>query len=100
MEDETPDELEIREYKLLFRDYARMAVKYPDAIDSLRDWLKQSAALMISNREETVIHFRKLAEEVDAFLAACQTGEIDPHRFLEETEDVDDSRDSSGGLDA
>ncbi|MFH0825263.1 MAG: hypothetical protein V2B18_21130 [Pseudomonadota bacterium] len=82
MATETPEEREARQYKQLLRDYGRLAADNPDMIGEMRESLKFSAAFIISNRQETVIQFRKLVGELDAFLAACQTGEIDLERFL------------------
>ncbi len=36
---------------------------------------------MISNSPDTVSSFRELVADVDLFLGACQTGEIDPKDF-------------------
>lgn len=41
----------------------------------------------ISNRPEAVAEFHRLAEEVDSFLSACQTGEVDPHAFIRSLDD-------------
>ncbi|MBF0552030.1 MAG: hypothetical protein HQK60_16035 [Deltaproteobacteria bacterium] len=77
------EERYIKEYQMMIKDYARMAANYPDMTDQLRTALKASAAMMISNSPEAISEFRKLAEDVDAFLHACQTGEIDPCTLLQ-----------------
>ena len=69
----------------MIREYARMAADYPDMVGQLRAALETSAAMMMSNRPETVSEFRELAnaKEVDAFLLACQTREVNPRALLE-----------------
>ncbi len=54
-----------------------MAADSPDMIDQLTAALKRGTAMMKSNRPEAISEFRKAAEEVDAFLHACQTGDLD-----------------------
>lgn len=77
------EERYIKEYQMMIKEYAKIAADYPDMTDHLRAALKASAAMMMSNRRETISEFCKVAEEVDAFLQACQTGEIDPRRLFE-----------------
>jgi len=77
------DEAYVKEYKKTLKEYARMAANYPDMIGQLRAALAASAAMMMSNRPEAVSEFRGLAKEVDAFLHACETGEVNPKCFLE-----------------
>jgi len=77
------DEEYVREYKKMLGGYAKLAAEHPEMIGELRAALEASAAMMISDRPEAVIEFRKLAEEVDAFLHACQTGEVDPQAVLD-----------------
>jgi hypothetical protein len=84
------DELDaryIKEYKKMPKEYAIMAAKHPDVIDQLRAVLSASSVVMISNSPETVLEFRRLAEELDSFLGACQTGEVDPHAFIRSLDD-------------
>jgi len=73
----------VQEYKKMIREYARMAANFPDMIGQLRTALKTSAAMMMSNRPEAISEIRGLAKEVDAFLHACETGEVDPRSLLE-----------------
>lgn len=82
MQSKEQDEKYIREYKKMLKGFAEIAMEHPEMIDQLRIALKSSAALMLSNRPETVSEFRSLAQEVDAFLQACKTGEVDPQGFL------------------
>ncbi len=82
MQDKESDAEHLKEYKLTLKKFAIMAADYPNMIGQLRVALKASASAMISNRPETVSEFQRLAEEIDAFLSACQTGEVDPHAFI------------------
>jgi len=77
------EERYLKEYNRMIKEWAKMAADYPDMTDQLRAALKASSAMMESNRPEAKSEFRKVAEEVDAFLNACQTGEIDPRRIFE-----------------
>lgn len=77
------EKIYLKEYKEMIKGFAKMAANYPEMTDQLRVALKTSASLMISNRPDSISEFRKLAEEVDAFLQACQTGEIEPSRLVE-----------------
>jgi hypothetical protein len=67
----------------MLKEYAKMAADYPEMTGQLRAALEASAAMMMSNNPEAVSEFRKVAKEVDAFLHACQTGEIDPRTLWE-----------------
>ncbi|MFO7885090.1 MAG: hypothetical protein R6U68_09720 [Desulfobacteraceae bacterium] len=73
----------LEEYQSTLKEFARMAVSQPNMIDQLRVALKASASAMISNVPEAVTEFQQLAEEIDAFLNACQSGEIDPNKFIQ-----------------
>lgn len=77
------DERYIAEYRKLLQDYASLVVKHPEMIDQLRDALKTSARLMVSNRPEAISTFDNLVKELDAFLTACKAGEIDPKKFAD-----------------
>ena len=77
------DEKYMKEYKNMLKEYAKMAADYPEMTGQLRAALEASAAMMMSNNPEAVTEFRKVAKEVDAFLQACQTGEIDPRTLWE-----------------
>jgi hypothetical protein len=74
----------INEYKNMIKEYARMAADHPDMIGQLRAALEASSAMMFSNSPEAVSEFRKMVKEVDAFLQACQTGEVDPQTLWEQ----------------
>lgn len=78
------DEQYIAEYQNMLQDYANLVANHPEIIDQLRDALKTSARLMVSNRPEAITAFDKLVEELDAFLIACKAGEIDPKQFAAE----------------
>jgi len=80
---EQADEAYVQEYKKMIREYAGMAANHPDMLGQLRAALEASAAMMMSNRPEAISEFRELAKEVDAFLHACETGEVDPRSLLE-----------------
>ena len=87
-----PDEMnedELIVYKSALKEFARMAAEYPDMIDNLRANLKFSAATLITNRPNVKTDFGKAVDEMDSFLKACQTGEVDPHavwRAMDEEE--------------
>ncbi len=87
MPPEEHDARYLQEYKKMIKEYARMAADNPDMIEQMRVSLKASAALIISNKPETVSEFREVVNEVDAFLHACQTGEVDPRELLESLDD-------------
>lgn len=72
------DEKYMKEYKNMLKEYARMAADYPEMVGQMRTALEASAAMMMSNNPEAVSECRKVVKEVDAFLQACQTGEVDP----------------------
>lgn len=80
---EQADEAYVQEYKKLLREIAAMAAKHLGMVGQLRGALEVSAAMMMSNSPEAVTEFRELAKEVDAFLHACETGEVDPRSLLE-----------------
>ena len=67
-----------QEYQAMLSIYAQIAAQHPEMIEVLREAIGTSADLIISNRSETIKEFRRLGKELDAFLAACQSGEIDP----------------------
>ena len=77
----------IEEYKSLLSTVARLIAENPNAVDSLRETLKLSAQLMWSNNQQTVIDYRKLTDEMDSFILACKTGEIDPKSFIDKKEE-------------
>lgn len=81
------DENYMKEYKNMLKEYAKMAADYPEMTGQLRAALEASAAMMMSNNPEAVSEFRKVAKEVDAFLHACQTGEVDPQTLWKRLEE-------------
>ncbi|MBM9537113.1 hypothetical protein [Desulfobulbus alkaliphilus] len=84
---EEHDDRYIKEYKKMIKEYARMAADNPDMIEEMRASLKASASLIISNKPEAVSKFREIVNELDAFLHACQTGEVDPRALSESLDD-------------
>ena len=76
------DERFLEEYRKVFQDYARLDTDYQEMVDPLREALKTSATLIMSSNPETVETFRNMVKEIDAFLAACQTGDVTPERFV------------------
>ena len=80
------DEKYYKEYMKCMRIWVEMAIEHPDLIDEMRRNIKLSASLMYSNRPETVSAFRELSEEIDSVLEACQTGEIDIQKWLNQNE--------------
>lgn len=85
--DHTPehDEAYLAEYRQMLQSYARLVVEHPESVEQVRAALQTSARLMISNRPEAIAHFNQLVQEIDAFLTACQTGEIEPKQFVANT---------------
>jgi hypothetical protein len=94
IDEEFRDSEYFQEYVKLLKKLARIAVNYPEKIDALRDMMKITANLMISNCPEVVKEFHELIEEMDSFLVACQRGEIDAKKFTESDiiEEVLDSK--------
>jgi hypothetical protein len=82
MQPDEMDDQEMIEYKAVLKKFARMAADHPEMIDNIRASLKFCASAMITNRPETKVEFGKAVEEMDSFLNACQTGEVDPHAFI------------------
>jgi hypothetical protein len=78
------DERYIAEYQKTLQSYANLVTNHPEIIDQLRDVLKTSARSMVSNHPKAITDFEKMVEELDAFLIACKTGEIDPKQFAAE----------------
>ncbi len=87
MHEKDSDAEYLKRYKSMLRGFAEMAASDPDIVGQLKDVLKISATAMISNRPDSVSEFQRLAEEVDSFLSACQTGEVDPHSFVQSFDD-------------
>ncbi len=77
------DEQYLKEYKKMLKEYAKMAADYPEMTGQMRAALETSAAMMMSNHPEAISEFRKVVKELDAFLQACQTGEVDPNTLWE-----------------
>ncbi len=71
-----------KEYLKLLSELSSFVTEHPEIISSLRDAIKTSASLMVSNIPEAVSDFRELAEEADSFLRSCQSGEINPESFI------------------
>ncbi len=87
MQTDEMNEQELIEYKHILKDFAMMAAEHPEMIDKLREAMKFSASAMVTNRPKTKVEFGKLVEEMDSFLNACQTGEVDPHAFIRGMDD-------------
>ena len=81
-----------RQFTEVLKRFAGLIADRPDMIDSLRESLKLSAQMMMSNKPEAVTEFRDLAGEIDQFMHACKTGEIDPVKFSgkDKEENMDD----------
>ena len=81
VEDKSQEEL----FQEVLKHFSRLIKNHsPERIEEIRDALKFSATHLVSNRPESVNDFRKLAGEMDGFLLACKTGEIDPTGLLDE----------------
>lgn len=76
-------------YFEILSGFARMASNYPERIGEMREALKFSASMMISNRPEAVKMFQQACQDVDSFLAACESGELDPKNFIIDTDKMD-----------
>lgn len=72
----------LEEYRQTLGTVAKIAVTCPDQVDSLRDSLKLSAMLLITNKPGLKDAFQEAVEEMDDFLERCKKGEIDPRDFL------------------
>lgn len=83
MPTEEKGEAYVQEYKKMIGEYARMAADHPEMLGQLRAALQASGAMMMSNRPEAVSTFRELVKEVDAFLHAFETGEVNPQSLLD-----------------
>lgn len=73
----------LKEYRRMLKGYAQLAAEHPERIDQLREAVEFTASVMISNCPGVVTEFRKLSQEIDAFLQACKTGEVNPADLLE-----------------
>jgi len=72
IDEEFRDSEYFQEYVQLLKKLARIAVNYPEKIDALRDMMKITANLMISNCPEVVKEFHELIEEMDSFLVVAK----------------------------
>ncbi len=76
------DEKTYEEFLNLLSTVSEFVVAHPDSIDMLRKALKTSAALMYSNRPEVIEDYQDVTRDVDSFLQACKTGEVDPKGLI------------------
>lgn len=86
IEPDMRNEPESREHRDFLLRIAKIIVEEPERVEDCRETLKYSARMMISNQPEAVSAFQKLVEEVDSFIHACRSGEIDPKAFIEKNQ--------------
>lgn len=81
--EEEPEEYEeeTEEYEEAMAQLSGLIVNHPERIDEIRESLAFSAKYMVSSPEDKA-GFQSLVEDMDAFLSACKTGELDPQEFL------------------
>ena len=84
---EEDEERFVEEFSNLLKSFGELVDGRPELIDSLRDNLKMSAEMMVSDRAETKKEFRSMTEDIDAFLHSVKTGEIDLNKFLGKKEE-------------
>ncbi|MBM3263519.1 MAG: hypothetical protein FJY97_08875 [candidate division Zixibacteria bacterium] len=72
----------LEEYKKVLSNLAAIASEHPEMIGMLRAALKQNASLTITDSPGVVAEMQQLTDKVDAFLAACQSGEVRPEDFI------------------
>ena len=72
----------LEEFRKLLGELARIAQEHPDMIDELTKMMGLSASLMVSNRPDVADDFQTAVQDAQAFLKACQSGEIDPESFI------------------
>ncbi len=87
MENQDKIDQYLEEHRKLLNDLARIAKDHPERMDELRQMMLLSASLMRSDRSEIVENFQDTAKDAEAFLKACQTGEINPEDFIIKYED-------------
>lgn len=89
IEDGPPEEL----YNEVLEGFARLAAQAPDQIDSLREALQFRADFVVSNNPSFISGYQEATAEIDAFLSAIKTGEIDPQSFIQNDDSDEDMED-------